>query len=147
MRAGPSDTSWARLRFRAHLWVAARILPLRIFGKDLSRILARYEPAGGAGYPRFPLEYLERSVRWAVRAPVFMRNRRCLRSGLLGYEFLRRAGYAPELLFSVDKAAATSDRVKAHCWVCVDGVPVVNEPMPGHVLLYRYPQQLHGAEG
>lgn len=133
-----AETLWSRLRFHAHLWVKARLLPLRIAGKNLPSILAMAEPPGRT-YPPYSLEYIERSVRWAVRGPLLMRNRRCLRSGLLGYEFLGRSGYTPELRFSVDKKAATADRIAAHCWVCIDGAPVINEPMPGHVLLLSHP--------
>jgi len=101
-------------------------------------MLSIYEPSGPMAHPRLPLDYIERSVRWAVRSPLLMRNRRCLRSGLLGYEALRRAGYVPELHFSVDQAGATADGIKAHCWVSIDGRPVINLPKAGHVLLFTH---------
>jgi hypothetical protein len=78
-------------------------------------------------------------VRWAVRGPILMRDRRCLRSGLLGYAALKEAGYTPELLFSVDRKSVATERLSAHCWVCVDGVPVINQPLPDHVVVFNYP--------
>lgn len=141
MPAHPADTGWTRGWFRARLWCEARLVPLRIAGKTLDQMLAMFEPRDSSALPRFPLDYVGRSVHWAVRAPLLMRNRRCLRSGLLGYEVLRQAGYAPQLHFSVDRGAANSVRVEAHCWVSIDGRPVVNAPNAGHVLLFSYPQQ------
>lgn len=144
MLAAPADTTWTRTLFRARLWLAARLLPLRIAGKPLDGMLALFEPREGVALPHFPLDYVGRSVRWAVRAPLLMRNRRCLRSGLLGYQALRRAGYVPQLHFSVARSAASAPRVEAHCWVSIEGRPVVNEPMAGHVLLFSYPQRTAG---
>jgi hypothetical protein len=124
--------------FRARLWLSARVLPMRIAGKDFAALLEMYEPRGSARTPHWPLDYLERSVRWAVRGPILMRDRRCLRSGLLGYAALRAAGYAPVLRFSVDRKSVATNRLAAHCWVCVDDVPVINQPLPDHVVVFRH---------
>lgn len=139
------DTAWERTLFRMRLWLAARFMPFRIRNKALAEILALYEPAANRGLPRFSTDYLERSIRWAVRRPMLMRNRRCFRSGLLGYQALRRAGYDPQLHFSVSDGAVTAERVEAHCWVTVDARPVVNRPKDGHVLLFTHPHQPAGA--
>jgi hypothetical protein len=136
--AAPADNLLTRGVFRARLWFNARLLPLRIAGKDFAAILNMFERRGPACTPHWPLSYLERSVRWAVRGPILMRDRRCLRSGLLGYAALKEAGYAPELRFSVDRKSVGTERLAAHCWVCVDGVPVVNQPLPDHVVVYRH---------
>ena len=138
MPRGPTDSVLARGLFRARLWLSARMLPIRIAGKDFAAILEMFEPKGPQRTPHWPLAYLERSVRWAVRGPILMRDRRCLRSGLLGYAALKSAGYAPELRFSVDRKSVATDRLAAHCWVCVDGVPVINQPLPDQVVVYRH---------
>lgn len=134
----PTDSALMRGLFRARLWLDARMLPMRIAGKDFAAILNMFERTGAARTPHWPLAYLERSVRWAVRGPILMRDRRCLRSGLLGYAALKEAGYAPELRFSVDRKSVGTERLAAHCWVCVDGVPVINQPLPDHVVVYRH---------
>ena len=56
-----------------------------------------------------------------------MRDRRCLREGLLAYQFLAAAGFRPRLHFGVEADAATSARVAAHCWVTVDGRTLIGE--------------------
>ena len=147
MPAAATDSAWTRGLFRARLWLNARLLPMRIAGKDFATILAMFEPSGPARTPHWPLAYLERSVRWAVRGPILMRNRRCLRSGLLGYAALKEAGYAPELWFSVDRKSVATERLAAHCWVCVDGVPVINQPLPDHVVVYNHPAAPRNASG
>jgi hypothetical protein len=67
-----------------------------------------------------------------------MRDRRCLREGLLGHRFLRLAGFDPELRFGVDPKSLQTPRVSAHCWVCLDGRPVVSDSLPGMVEIYRH---------
>ena len=138
MPRGPTDSALARGLFRARLWLSARMLPMRIAGKDFATMLAMFEPKGAQRTPHWSLDYLERSVRWAVRGPILMRDRRCLRSGLLGYAALKAAGYAPELRFSVDRKSVATDRLAAHCWVCVDGLPVINQPLPDHVVVFSH---------
>jgi hypothetical protein len=139
LKATPADSLLSRGLFRARLWFNARMLPFRIAGKDFATILKTYEREGPARTPHWPVAYLERTVRWAVRGPILMRDRRCLRSGLLGYAALKEAGYTPELRFSVDRKSVATERLSAHCWVCVDGVPVINQPMPDHVVVFNYP--------
>jgi len=93
-------------------------------------------PEGDVDYAGLPVEYISRRVRKAVRHPWLMRDRRCLREGLLGFEFLRRSGYSPELHFAVDPASVTSDRISAHCWVCLDGKPVVGDRQGDQVTIF-----------
>lgn len=133
----------ARVLFRIRLWARARLLPFQIRGRDFASILAMTDT--NRHLPHWPVAYLERSVRWAVRAPILMRNRRCLRSGLLGYSVLKQAGYQPELLFSVENRSIATDRLAAHCWVCLDGKPVINLPLPDHVIVYRHPTNANQA--
>jgi hypothetical protein len=134
----PTDSVLARGLFRARLWLGARMLPMRIAGKDFAAMLQMFEPKGMQRTPQWSLDYLERSVRWAVRGPILMRDRRCLRSGLLGYAALKAAGYAPELRFSIDRKSVATNRLAAHCWVCVDGVPIINQPLPDHVVVFTH---------
>ena len=127
-------------RFRLDLWLSARSLPWRLAGKSFEEILAMAPPSGRVDYAGLPLDYVSRRVRKTVRRPLMMRDRRCLREGLLGFDFLRRSGYSPELHFAVDPASVAKDRISAHCWVCVDGKPVVGDRQGDQVTIF-----VHGA--
>ena len=47
---------------------------------------------------------------------------------MLAYRFLRLAGFHTELHFGVDPGGVASDRLRAHCWVVLDGSIVLNPP-------------------
>jgi hypothetical protein len=128
-------------RFRIDLWLAARSLPWRVSGKSLDQILAMASPVGRLDYPGLAPEYISRRVRKSVRRPLVMRDRRCLREGLLGFEFFRRSGYDPELHFAVEPSSIAKDRIAAHCWVCLDGQPIVGDRQGDQVtiLIHRSP--------
>ena len=127
---------WKRLQFRFSLWLSARLLPLRLRGRDFSRILALAPASSAPRYGRYPVAYVARSVRKAARNPILMRDRRCLRTGLVGFDYLRRCGHKPELHFAVDEVSLDADRLSAHCWVTIDGEPVINQRMDGQVTIY-----------
>jgi len=128
-------------KFRIDLWLAARSLPWRVSGKSLDQILAMASPNDRLDYPGLAPEYISRRVRKSVRKPLLMRDRRCLREGLLGFEFLLRSGYDPELHFAVEPSSIAKDRIAAHCWVCLDGQPVVGDRQGDQVtiLVHRSP--------
>jgi hypothetical protein len=64
-----------------------------------------------------------------------MKDRPCLREGLLVYRFLVMSGYEPTLHFGVDKASLNSERVRAHCWVKL-GTRIFNPPEPSMVEIH-----------
>lgn len=113
-------------RLTLEMWAWARILPLAIGRRDLNGIIAL---AQAAPVPRFdgisPQAIAERAVR-LTRHPWLMRNRRCLRQGVLGYRFLRMAGHSPELHFGIERKSLAAQKVAAHCWVELQGTPVIN---------------------
>ena len=134
-------------RFRIDLWLAARSLPWRVAGKSFEDILALASPEGRVDYAGLPAEYISRRVRKSVRHPWLMRDRRCLREGLLGFEFLRRSGYSPELHFAVDPASVSKERIAAHCWVCLDGKPVVGDRQGNQVTIFIHRSETLGPDG
>ena len=134
-------------RFRIDLWLAARSLPWRVAGKSFEDILALASPKGRVDYSGLPAEYISRRVRKSVRHPWLMRDRRCLREGLLGFEFLRRSGYSPELHFAVDPASVSKERIAAHCWVCLDGKPVVGDRQGNQVTIFIHRSETLGPDG
>ncbi|OQX30647.1 MAG: hypothetical protein B0D96_11365 [Candidatus Sedimenticola endophacoides] len=118
-----------RLRFNLSLWLAARILPFRVGQRPLDRVLALAEPVRTGRFHGLPPGYISEHVLRTTRHPWLMRKRRCLRQGLLGYRFLAEAGFCPELHFGVDFRSLRTGDEKAHCWVSLDGVSVVNDRM------------------
>ena len=71
-----------------------------------------------------------------------MKDRQCLREGLLGFRFLSRAGFTPELRFAVDRGTVETDHITAHCWVSVDETAVISNTEPDMVTVY-----IHGSPG
>lgn len=133
-------------RFRLWLWLSARTLPFRIVGKSFEQILAISRMDQRADFKGLPLDYVSACVRKAVRRPWLMRDRRCLREGLLGFEFLTRAGYLPELHFALDPASLSEDRIRAHCWVCLDGEPVIGDRQGDQVTIFVHRAVAAGSE-
>ena len=122
----PSASLWTRLRFRVSLWLAARLLPSRVAHKPLQQVLDIAEPTS-LRFAGLHHDYITARVLRATRRPWLMRDRRCLRQGLLGCRFLAEAGYAPELHFGIDGDSIGTHRLAAHCWVCIQGKPVLND--------------------
>lgn len=110
-----------RLLFNLELWLRARILPLQLRGESLPRLLDLATPKGPPAYAGLEAAYVLRRVERSLRRPWAMRGRRCLRLGLLGFRFLREAGYEPRLHFGVDPASLGAARLAAHCWIELDG--------------------------
>jgi hypothetical protein len=133
----PSE-AWARLCFRIELFVHQHLLPLRIWRADMRQILTSFEPKASTVYSRLDSAYIMRRVRKAVRPPVLMRERPCLREGLLAYHFLRKAGYDPALVFGVDAASLHSVKPEAHCWIRLDGKDVFNPPNRDMTIVLRH---------
>jgi len=125
-----------RLRFKLSLWLAARSMPARIRGLDLAPLIALYEAGPERPYAGLPAAEIVASVRRVTRHPWTMRNRRCLRQGLLAYRYLTLAGYDPELHFGVDRASVGGAKISAHCWIVLDGKVELVPPSPGMVTVF-----------
>jgi hypothetical protein len=69
-----------------------------------------------------------------------MRDRPCLREGLLAYRFLAEAGYRPRLHFGVDPGIMASASTVAHCWVTLDGATVIGGSRTPFVEVLVYPE-------
>jgi hypothetical protein len=94
-----------RLRFKTALWLWARLVPVLAWRRDLPSLIDATAPPPRVAYRRLSADYIARRVRRATRKPILMRDRPCLRDGLLGYRFLRLAGFEPELHFGVEPAS------------------------------------------
>jgi transglutaminase superfamily protein len=127
------------LRFRASLWLWARLLPFVAYRRALTPLLELVRtPVITTPYRGLAAGYIARRVKRVCRRPWAMRDRRCLREGLLAYRFLSLAGYAPRLRFGVERTGTAQERVRAHCWVDVSAETVLNPPSPSTVEILRY---------
>ena len=133
----------------------ARLLPLRL-RRDLpfERMLALATPPAGTPWRGLDAAGIAAQVNRAVRHPILMRDRRCLREGVLCFRFLRAAGFDPRLHFGVDPASVAAGggrRLAAHCWVTLDGTTLAGDlgvPMVAlHVLGGEAPAQATPAAG
>jgi hypothetical protein len=130
-----------KIRFRIALWCHARLLPLRIpRNRPLSEVLSLAKPPRGIRYPGLPAAYILEHVLKTTRRPILMRDRRCLRQGILAFRFMAAAGHSSELHFGVDRTSLAGT-LKAHCWVVHRGATVLNPPDPATV-----PILIHSAE-
>ena len=116
--------------------MTARLLPLAVAFRDLSQILRLGDVERSSLYEGTAPETIAHVTHRATRKPWLMRNRRCLRQGLIGYRFLRKAGYEPELHFGIDVGSVERDKIDAHCWVVLDGKSVVNDVLESMVTIH-----------
>ena len=126
------------LRFRIDLWCWARVLPLIAYRRELQSLLALTAPAARTPYRGLAAAQVAKRVKRASRKPWFMRDRQCLREGVLAYRFLRLAGYEPELHFGVDRQSLTKSQLSAHCWLVLDKVTLLNPPDPHMIEVLVY---------
>ena len=116
--------------FRVNLSVAARLLPAFVKRISLAETLRLATPsAGTTGYVELKPAEIVRAVVRATRRPWLMRDRRCLRQGVLAFHFLTLAGHRPVLHFGVVPSTMSMPRPRAHCWVSVQDFIILNPPM------------------
>lgn len=127
-----------RIRFRLALAFWARLVPLLAWERNLSSLLAVTKPRPATPYRGLQPDYILRRVKKATRRPRLMRNRPCLREGVLALRFLRLAGYDPTLHFAVERESIARDVLSAHCWVVLDQRTVLNPPTPSMVEILVY---------
>jgi hypothetical protein len=122
-----------KVRFGLSLWAWARVLPLLARNRSLGALVRLTEVGTAAPYRGFAPGYIAHRVKRATRRPRLMRDRPCLRQGLLAMRFLRLAGYRPVLHFAVDRTSIARDVLAAHCWITLDGEVLLNPATPGMV--------------
>jgi hypothetical protein len=107
------------LRLSVRIWALS--IPILARSADFAPLLARTAPGPGVPYSGLSIDVIAKRVRRATRRPWLMRNRRCLREGLLLNRFLVMAGHKPVLHFGVVRTSLGGPQVKAHCWVTAGG--------------------------
>ena len=124
-----------RLKLAVRTW--AIWIPVFALGKDLQPLLARAAPRRRTPYEGLSVDTIARCCRKAVRRPILMADRPCLREGLLLNRFLAMAGFSPTLHFGVDRTSLNGPTVKAHCWIKL-GEQIFNPPDPNMVELFFF---------
>lgn len=116
---------------RRLIWWHARLLPAIARRRDLQSLLRYASVQPDPDFAGLPAEAIAEWVVAATRRPWLMRNRRCLRQGLLAMRFMRLAGHDPELHFGIDRQSLAAPSVAAHCWIVLGGRPVLNDILEG----------------
>jgi Transglutaminase-like superfamily len=127
-----------RIRLKWALWRWARLVPFMAYRSELKPLLARTAPGDGRPFAGLEARDIARLSKRAVRGPWFMRDRRCLREGLLAFRFLTLAGYRPTLHFGVDRGSVARSTLAAHCWITLDGSILLNAPETDMVEILLY---------
>jgi hypothetical protein len=127
------------LLFWPHLWFAARWLPVGAKRRSIEQLLSgAVPPSGHTPYRGFEVDRIVTAVRGMTARPWRMRGRRCLREGLLGFRFLRLAGFTPVLHFGVEPGSVQRDKLRAHCWITIAGSCVLNPPTATLVTIFSW---------
>jgi hypothetical protein len=127
-----------KIRFRLSLRAWAVLLPLLAVRRGLESLLALTRAGAGEPYAGLAPGYIARRVRRVTRRPWLMRDRPCLRQGLLAMRFLHLAGHRPVLHFAIDRTSVTRDVLSAHCWLSLDGEVLLNPATPSMVEILSY---------
>ena len=145
MSGQAAKSVFIKLMAFADIWVAARLLPLRVYSKDFQGVLALAEASPVKIYQGLTPEYISRCVMKATFRPWFMRDRRCLRRSIICYRYLRKSGYSPNIQFSVDQKSFAKAKSVAHCWVEIDGEEIIETNLPDMARIFTHPAGLeHG---
>lgn len=131
--------------FGAEMWLWARMLPfLCVKTKSFAGILTVSKVGSSRRYRGMAVTEIVGKAKRASRHPWLMRDRRCLREGILAYRFLTLADVPAKIHFGVDRTTVSSPKLEAHCWVTVDDQPVINPPAPTMVTIYVRDNQISG---
>ena len=86
-------------------------------------LLSRWHP-----YRHLSVRRIRAIIRRRLARPRVMIRRACLRHGLVLYHFLRLIGLAPRLHLAVYPPSVDPRRLHGHCWVGLDGKPLLSPP-------------------
>ena len=119
------------LILRIHIWLLAAAIPALIKLMPLKKLLRLMTPKAKCDfYKSITPEQIAEMVQRRLRRPRRMRNRSCLRKGLTLFYFLRLAGAPAKIHIAVHAPTADRNRIRAHCWVVLDGL-AMTEPIKG----------------
>ncbi len=121
----------------AEMWLWARMLPFLCPKTKAFGDILRLSTAGPSRrYRGIPVDEIARRAKHASRHPWLMRDRRCLREGILAFRFLTLADIPAKIHFAVDRSSIDAPVLAAHCWVTVADKPIINPPTPSMVTIF-----------
>jgi hypothetical protein len=130
-------------RLGSEVWLWARLLPfLCAKSKSFADILKVSDVGSSRRYRGMPVAEIVSRVKLAARHPWLMRDRRCLREGILAYRFLTLANVPAKIHFGVDRNSIGAPKLDAHCWVTVGDEVVLNPPSPSMVTVFIHDNEL-----
>jgi Transglutaminase-like superfamily len=137
------NSSGRKLGFLPNLEILllARFLPLLLYRQDLNATLKTIDVGAHIRFENVLPDTIRDRVISVTHRPWLMRNRRCLRQGILGMRYLRKAGYNPVLKFGIDTRSVSKNKIAAHCWVELNGKPLINDIMEHMVVIHTVPKQ------
>lgn len=116
---------------RLHILLVTLLVPVFVRLVPLKKLLALATPGGRLSlYEKVDPEEISRMVRRRLRRPRSMRSRRCLREGLTLFYFLRLSGADAVIHIALHKPTPGRERLRAHCWVVLDG-RAMSKPIRG----------------
>jgi hypothetical protein len=140
-----AKSEFVKLIALADIWIAAKLLPIRVYSSDFQAVLALAESSPMNIYQGLTPQYISRCVMKATSRPWFMRDRRCLRRSIICYRYLRKSGFSPNIHFSVDQKSFAKAKSVAHCWVEMDGDEIIETELPDMARIFTHPAGLeHG---
>lgn len=138
------STDWPG-SFVVETWFWARVLPLLCLkSKSFADILQVGRVGSSRRYGGLSVEAITDRVKRVARHPWLMRDRRCLREGMLAFRFLTLAGIPAKIHFGVDRDSVSAPVLSAHCWISVNGEVVMNPPSDRMVTIYVRQNELTG---
>lgn len=127
-------------KFLFDLWVHARLLcfrvPKRSHFSTVISLLGRVQITPPA---HMNPDQIAAIVLNVTRRPWMMRDRRCLRQGILAYWCFKAGGYEPRIHFAIDLGSLQTEKTKAHCWITIEGRSVMNDSLPDMQTFFTFP--------
>ena len=126
--------------FRWSVWLNAKALPFFVpKGLAFHRVVSLLARSPEGGFGALPVQAVVDTVIWATKHPWLMRDRRCLRQGILAFRYLKATGHEPVIHFGIEPVSLKDEKVRAHCWVTVNGTPVMSDRLPGMKTIFMFP--------
>lgn len=126
------------LRF-FEIWFATITVPFWLYKKDFASTLKYFDVKSDQRFDNIDQALICNCIVITTRKPWLMRDRRCLRQGLLAMRFLKKASFEPTIHFGVDINTMSSPSLSAHCWVEIKNTPVMNDILEEMIIVHSVP--------
>jgi len=118
------------------IWLATITLPFWLYKKDFAATLKYFDVNSDDKFKNIDQTLIYNCIGLTTKKPWLMRDRRCLRQGLLAMRFLKKASFEPTIHFGVDMNTMSSPSLSAHCWVEINNIPVMNDILEDMIIVH-----------